>query len=148
MNWTDERLIGQTEEAKCNPVFPATATIWIPGDDIFFNTIIMFYGLGNYNRCSNSLMLTSVADLTLLSSQSTNKLTDLLSRESHYLIDENGTVYMWGAASFDLNCKSMDFSDYPYDKHKCEFLIHSNIYSEVKPTIELPLETGQFHYFI
>ena len=32
MNWTDERLIGQTEKAKCNPVLPATATFWIPGD--------------------------------------------------------------------------------------------------------------------
>ena len=82
------------------------------------------------------MMVISVSDLTLLSSQSTNKLRDLLIRESQYLINEKGTVFMAVAASFDLNCKSMDFSDYPYDKHKCEFLIHSDIYSEVKQTLE------------
>ena len=40
MNWTDERLIGQTEKAKCNPVFPETPSFWIPGDDIFFKTLM------------------------------------------------------------------------------------------------------------
>ena len=77
------------------------------------------------------MMLRSVSDLALQSSKSPNILRDMLTKESHYLIDENGTVAMWGADSFDLNCKSMDFSYYPYDKHKCEFLIHSDMYTEV-----------------
>ena len=120
MYWVDERLIGQTEKTKCDPVFPATVTFWIPGTKLKFNF-----------QTSSSMMLTSVSDLALQSSRNPNKLRDMLSRESHYLIDGNGTVAMWGAASFDLNCKSMDFSYYPYDKHKCEFLIHSDMYTEV-----------------
>ena len=58
------------------------------------------------------------------------KLIELL-RGADYVIEENGWVAAWGAASFELNCKSMEFSNYPYDKHKCEFFIRSDFYTDV-----------------
>ena len=73
----------------------------------------------------------SVSDLNVESSTSYKKLRELLRGGADYLIDENGWVAAWGAASFQLNCKSMDFSNYPYDKHKCDFFIRSDFYPQV-----------------
>ena len=70
-------------------------------------------------------------DLAIESSQSYKKLGELLRQRADYVIDENGWIYAWGGASFDLNCKSMEFSNYPYDKHKCQFLIRSEYYPQV-----------------
>ena len=72
-----------------------------------------------------------VTDLALESSKNREKLKDLLRGEADYIIDKNGWVLARAAASYDLNCKSMDFSNYPYDKHKCEFLIRSDFYPQV-----------------
>ena len=69
-------------------------------------------------------------DLNIESSKNYKKLRELL-KGADYLIDENGLVFAWGAASFQLNCKSMDFSNYPYDKHKCEFFVRSDFYHQV-----------------
>ena len=73
----------------------------------------------------------SVTDLIVESSRSYWKLKKLLTVEAGYAIDENGWVGAWGPTSFQLNCKSMEFSNYPYDKHKCDFLIRSDIYTQV-----------------
>ena len=84
-----------------------------------------------------SCNLPSVSDLTLESSQGGKNVKDLLRGEADYVIDKNGWVIAWGAASYDLNCKSMDFSNYPYDKHKCEFLIRSHFYPQVRCKMEV-----------
>ena len=72
-----------------------------------------------------------ITDLNIESSNNYKKLRELLRGGADYVIDENGLVAAWGAASCQLNCKSMDFSNYPYDKHKCEFLIRSDFYPQV-----------------
>ena len=84
------------------------------------------------NGSCESDMSISVTDLTLESSKGRKSFKHLLRGEADYVIDKNGWVLAWGAASYDLNCKSMDFSNYPYDKHKCEFLIRSDFYPQVK----------------
>ena len=76
-------------------------------------------------------MASSIPDLVVESSQSYRKLRELLISGADYVIDENGWVAAWGAVSFQLNCKSMDFSNYPYDKHKCEFFIRPDLYTKV-----------------
>ena len=69
-------------------------------------------------------------DLVIESSTSYKKLRESL-KEADYVIDKNGWVAAWGAASFQLNCKSMEFSNYPYDEHKCEFFVRSDFYPKV-----------------
>ena len=84
----------------------------------------------NTNILTEMLQSLLLPDLTIESSTSYKKLIELL-RGADYVIEENGWVAAWGAASFELNCKSMEFSNYPYDKHKCEFFIRSDFYTDV-----------------
>ena len=132
IRWRDERLIGQTEKINCNPIFPQheMPEFWIPGEAFFL-----------YKKSKSfSSYLESLVDLKVESSQSYGKLTELLRGKANYIVDEKGWVMAWGATSCQLNCKSMDFSDYPYDKHKCEFLIRSEFYHQVRC-----LENMQYH---
>ena len=95
--------------------------------------LIWHYIRWHYNRYVlyiDPMISLSVTDLIIESSQSYTKLRDLLRGGADYVIDENGGVAAWGPASCQLNCKSMDFSNYPYDNHKCEFLIRSDFYPQ------------------
>ena len=88
--------------------------------------------VANFQQCTElHTTLFSLSDLNIESCQSYGILTKLLREEADYIIDENGWVMAWGAAPSELNCKSMEFSNYPYDKHKCEFLIRSDYYPQV-----------------
>ena len=88
----------------------------------------MIYKFCNSHPANNIIY---TLDLAIESSQSYKTLRDLLRERADYVIDENGWIAGWGGASFDLNCKSMEFSNYPYDNHMCEFLIRSDFYPQV-----------------
>ena len=60
------------------------------------------------------------------------------------MIYESGQVVAFFSADIQSQCWTMDFSAYPRDTHKCEFLIYSPIYHKVGKIFQLQneLSTG------
>ena len=128
IGWQDERLIGQTETAGCNPfVYKSRQQpeLWIPGN----SEEHIFYEF--------ALTITCASELTFVASKDLHHLQKLLENEAGFVIYESGHVVAYISAEIHSNCKEMDFSAYPRDKHKCEFLIYSPIFVKVGATLPL-----------
>ena len=66
----------------------------------------------------------------------------LLEKEAGFFIDAMGQVLAFVSTKIESTCEEMDFSTYPRDKHKCEFVIHSLTHKRVSKILGLKT---QFH---
>ena len=120
LTWTDERLIGQTEKAGCNPVFVHEGKkLWVPGTT-FCCKIEM--------RKRFTIILLS--DVHMESMGNINYFSNMLHNDAGFLIDETGQIMAYMSVAVNNYCKHMSFAAYPKDKHKCEFFISSLSYLE------------------
>ena len=120
LTWTDERLIGLTDNTGCNPLFVNEGKkLWVPGE---LRKSQQYFGRKSY--------FVSISDVQIDSLGNINFLINLLHNEANFMIDNTGRIAAYMSLIVDNICKDMNFGAYPKDKHKCEFYISSITYSQ------------------
>ena len=85
------------------------------------------------------------SELTFEASKDLHLLQKVLENDAGYVINESGQVVAYLTAEIHSNCYEMEFSAYPRDKHKCQFVIYSPIYVKVRADVQHKRKYSTFY---